>query len=160
MAKATNQKKELEDKLKKLIKKVDEEGLLFLIKQANIIIYNLEVDEINKKQSELDAKSSGDKKANQGKNKPDKIEIIPDKNKSSFIIVTGNARKFFSQEDFKSVVRICQTGVDIGEKSERLYRWMSKERSDFLIDNFIKDKTSPILKELIDLVKSKYKTNN
>ncbi|MBN2547191.1 MAG: hypothetical protein JXB50_15420 [Spirochaetes bacterium] len=143
----------LQNELKKLIKNIDEEGLIFLIKQANVILYNMQVDKINNMQ--LQNQKSG-------KNKPkanayDPIEIITGENNSNFIIRIDTTRKFFSVEDFRSMVKICQLDVNEKEKGARLFRWLMNERKDFLIDNNIRDGNNPNLKNLIEMIKSRYK---
>ena len=50
-------KEELLKELRKLIKDVPEEGLIFLIEQANKLVYNKRVEEINAMQAKLNKKS-------------------------------------------------------------------------------------------------------
>ena len=46
-------RKELLKELRSLLKDIPEEGLLFLIKQANTILYNMRVEELNKAKENL-----------------------------------------------------------------------------------------------------------
>jgi len=158
MAKKANEnsgeKVKLQNELKKLIKNIDEEGLIFLIKQANVIAYNMQVDKINSMQ--VESQKSG---KNKSKNKStyEAIEIIAGENNSNFIIRIDTTRKFFSAEDFRGMIKICQLDVNETEKSARLFRWLMNERKDFLIDNNIRDGNNINLKKLIEMIKSRYK---
>ena len=49
----TIQKTRLQNELIKLIKTIDEQGLLHLIQQANILRYNMQVDKINKEKDKI-----------------------------------------------------------------------------------------------------------
>lgn len=148
-----SEKTKLQNELKELIKKVDEEGLIFLIKQANVIVYNMQVDKVNNMQTQKGGK-------NKAKNKStyDSIEIIAGENNSNFIIRIDTTRKFFTVEDFRSMVKICQLDVSEIEKGPRLFRWLMNERKDFLIDNNIRDGNDPNLIKLIEMIKGRYKT--
>jgi len=150
-----SEKTKLQNELKNLIKKVDEEGLIFLIKQENVILYNTQVDKVNNMQ--MQAQKSG---KNKTKNKSvyDPIEIIAGENNSNFIIRIDTTRKFFTVEDFRSMVKICQLDVSDIEKGPRLFRWLMNERKDFLIDNNIRDGNNSNLIKLIEMIKGRYKT--
>jgi len=151
--KEQSKKVKLENELKSLLKEIDESGLTFLIDQANIIIHNTKVDKINK--SKTDAVKGGKK----GKGE-DAIEIIPGEKNSNFIIRIETARKFFSLEDFRGLVRVCHAEGTPVERASKVYNWLLKERKDFLIDNNMKDSKNENLKKLIEMIKSKYKAKS
>ncbi len=147
----------LQNELIKLIKDIDEEGILFLIEQANVIKYNMQVDMINKEKQKLMSESkkvSGDSTDNSTYTD---IEIIPGEENKNFIVRLGTARKFLSRPDFKSIVTIAQSQDGIGDTAKRLFRWLEKERKDFLIDCNIRNAANPLLIEFIKVIKSKYK---
>jgi hypothetical protein len=62
-----------------------------------------------------------------------------------------------SRTDFRGMVRVCQSPDSITDVTRRLYRWLSKERSDILLDCKIKSSTDPLLAALVKMIKSKYK---
>ena len=150
------QKTRLQNELIKLIKTIDREGLLFLIQQANVLKYNMEVDKINKEKSKIiyqglivpkkDSKKSGTR-----------VQIIPCEKKNFYIIEIDAIRKFFSIEDFKGIVKVAQSTGEKIEKAGRLYNWLDRERRDILIDCKIGNKKDPRLQEIIKVIKSKYK---
>lgn len=152
----TVNKTKLQNELIKLIKTLDEEGILFLIQQANILRYNMEVDKINKEKSKII--NQGLKVPKKNSKKPGtRVEIIPSEKKNFYIIEVDAIRKFFSIEDFKGVVKIAQSDGGGLEKAGRLYKWLDRERRDCLIDLKIRNKSDPRLQEIIEVVKNKYK---
>ena len=54
--KTDTQRARLEKELSEAIKQVDEEGLIFLIQQAQVLIHNVQVDKINREIVELEQK--------------------------------------------------------------------------------------------------------
>jgi hypothetical protein len=147
--KKTSQTAKLQNELIKSIKELNDEGLLFMIQQANVLKYNMQVDMINREKQKLIG--------NQKSNLKSGVEIIPGEQNRNFIIQLGTARKFLSREDFRSMVLIVQEKDSIKELSSRLFRWMEKERRDILIDCNIRNSSNPLLIELIKQIKSKYK---
>ncbi len=131
--------------LNSLVKDMNESGLIALIDQAKKI-----------KHSSQSNKSSNLKTTETSKKVPN-IEIIPDESKNSFIIKIDSSRKFFTRPDFRSVVKICQGNEKDDIKASNLYKWLLKERKDFVIDLDIKKGTDPRILQLIVLIKGKYK---
>jgi len=149
-----NQKLRLQEELIKLIKEIDEEGLLFLIQQTNVLRYNMQIDKINNEQEKIVKGNAKKVSTNVPKNH---VEIFPGDQNKNFIIQLNTARKFMSRQDFRGIVRIAQSPDSITEITKRLFRWLSKERSDILHDCKIGSSTDPLLKEFVKVVKSKYK---
>lgn len=148
----SSQKTKLQNELKKIIKDINEEGLLFLIEQANVIKYNMQIEKINKLQASQPKQNSFSKTtANY------KITIKAEDNNQNFIVTLGTEKKFFSREDFRGMVLVCQSKDPIVEVSKRLYGWLDRERRDILIDLGINSTSHQLLKNLIKEVKSKYK---
>ena len=136
----------MEDKLKKLLKNIDEEGLEFLIQPASIIIHNKEIDNYNK---EI-VKSTNIEK------KPDtySLKIIPDDDKKNFVIQYNNTRKFFTRDEFREMVKISHMNIN---SNDRMFAWLHKERKDALIDFGIRDKNNKVLLDLIRQLNSSFK---
>jgi len=141
----------IQNNIKKIMKELDEDSLLFLLEQAQVLKHNMEVDKINKEILEARSKEGGI--VSEGvKRSSDLIKVIADQDGKNFIIEINNNRKFLTRDEFRKIVEICYKGT-----SANLYNWLYKERKDILIDCGIKEKNSLILNKLIDLIKSKYK---
>jgi hypothetical protein len=152
--KKISQKEKLQKELTKLIKDIDEEGLLFLIQQANTIRYNMQVDELNQRADEIKEEMS---KINKSKNKKTKSkkEIISDLDVSvekgsfdkNYILVIENTRKLITDKEMLNLVKVCHSVNNEAEGARRVYNWLLKFRDDVLLDvgigqnNFIKLKS-------------------
>lgn len=138
-----------------LINQIDMEGLLFLIKQANILIYNQNVEELNRKMSSLEAQKI--KKPQEQKKPGDEAEIEEKPDGENFTIAVQGSRLFFTREEMRSMVKICHASEDEFDAARRLYNWFSRERKDVLIDGRIIVNTHPSLKSVYRKLISTYK---
>jgi len=138
----------LKNKLKKLIKDLPEESLVFLIEQAEICKHNIDVDKINK---DVILKSQLKKTVDL----PIKINADPDK--KSFVLEINGQRKFITREEMKTMVKISWASTKEMEVSQRLFSWLYNERKDVLIDGGIRSKQDKKLLEIVKIIKSKYK---
>lgn len=159
MTKKDSTKKELLTQLKALIKELDDEGLLFLIEQANVLRYNMTVDKVNK--STINKQKSNNKikssKSNNSKsNRKNSIKIIMDDDKKNFILQIDSQRKFLTRAEFVDMVKVSQSST-LQTGSIKLYQWLNKERKDVLIDCSIHSNVDPKLKEIVKLIKENYK---
>jgi hypothetical protein len=156
---ANPQRVRLEKELKAQISKIDNEGLIFLLKQVQTILHNMQVDKINK---EIDKFESTGQKGKSGKAVKEVIrtaaEVKPQADGKSFIIILNNARKIFSLAEMRKLVSICEFAKSEGDASSRLYSWFSQNRGDVIGDVGIGNPRNPVLAELYKAVKSKYKT--
>jgi len=151
-------KEKLLKELGGLIKQIDMEGLLFLIKQANILIYNQNVEELNRKMSSLEAQKI--KKPQEQKKPGDEageVEIEEKPEGENFTIAVQGSRLFFTREEMRSMVKICHASEDEFDAARRLYNWFSRERKDVLIDGRITANTHPSLKSVYRKLISTYK---
>ena len=148
-------KEKLLKELGGLINQIDMEGLLFLIKQANILIYNKSVEELNKKMDDLEAQKI--KKPQEQKKPGDEVEIEEKPDGENFTIAVQGSRLFFTYEEMRSMVRICHASEDEFDAARRLYNWFSRERKDVLIDSRITANTHPSLKSVYWKLISTYK---
>jgi hypothetical protein len=150
----------LSKELKALIPKLDEEGLSFLVKQAHVHLYNMQVDALN----QTIIKETQRKKANTGKTKT-KIEasnsgftdIKISEAGSGYHIQCNNLWISFTSAEITSMVKIA-----LGEGTEleirgRLYAWLLRERRDLLVTAGIADKFDDKLKALVNLLKKNFK---
>ena len=158
------QRDRLEKELKDLLGGIDEEGLLFLLKQANVIIHNMQIDKLNREIVEYETKKRGSaskKKKPAGKTSGSgsaSIEELP--NKKSFFITMNNVRKIYSLDEMRSLVSICHASDSAGEASERLYRWLRQNRGDVFTDGSLKGPADPALEVLYKLIIKSYKVRS
>jgi hypothetical protein len=136
--------------LRALIPKLDSEGLSFLIEQAQVHLYNMQVEELNK--SLVRTKSgAAAKPAKSG----DSLRL--EGSGSSYYIVYNNDWIMFSRDEMTHIVRIISApGTDL-EIRERLYGWFERERRDVLVSSPMADKFDEKLKALVALIKKTFK---
>jgi hypothetical protein len=167
MAKNTEQEK-LTKELKALIPKLDEDGLTFLIEQAQVHLYNMQVDELNKT-IEKNAKREAARKPAPG-TKAGKAaagtasggtggfnEIKISDSGTSYYIVYKTEWIMFAKEEIMALVKIASgKGTDL-EIKERLFNWLARERSDLLRSAGIAAKFDKKLTSLAGLLKKTFK---
>jgi hypothetical protein len=132
-------KAELIMELTDMLKDIDEEGLLFLIEQANILIYNRRVENINRKLAGSRGKRKKEPPAAYA------VDIEESEDGRYFYIIIKNFRIFFTLEEMKNLVKICHASQDERDAAERLYNWFNRNRKDLLIDASIGTRTDPHL---------------
>lgn len=154
-------RKLLEDQLKKLLKDVDNAGLVFLIEQANVLRHNMEIDRINQNIDEINKINNKNKSRGMKTKKGTEsvyVEIIPDDDKKNFIFQIGNERKFITLAEMRTMVKISHGDEPATTIARRFYQWLYNERKDVLIDCHVRSKDSVIINDLIKIIKKKYKT--
>jgi hypothetical protein len=158
--KTDTQRTRLEKELTEAIKQVDEEGLIFLIQQAQILIRNVQVDKLNREIVELEQK-----KLTSGKGKPAPRKAAPtvaavtieesDSGKA-FFLTLGGTRKVMNLEEMRRLVRICYAAETKSDALKQLYTVFARERGDVLADAKISGPGSPILEGLFQAIRSAY----
>jgi hypothetical protein len=157
-APAGPQRLRLKAMLAEAIEQIDEEGLLFLLRQANVLIHNQKVDEVNRELAELPAKpgraSSSGRAAGRG---PQAVVAVDDSGDRSAVFLTlGNVRKVLSREELKRLVRICYTAESKSDALLQLYTVLVRERSDILKDSGIRSAANPLVEGLFYALRRKY----
>lgn len=151
-------KQRLEKELISLLKDIDEEGLLFLLKQAQIITHNLQVDKINKDLENIQKK---EQKIISSSMSPENASLFFDvegsNDNSSFIFVTSLSRKIFILEEMRSIVNICHSAIDNIDAAKGLYRWFYNNRKDFIVENRIGNEKHPYLEVIYKHIIKNYK---
>ncbi len=151
-------RQELTLQLNKIIKELNEEGLMFMIKQGLVLKHNMQVDEINRglEKAKDSVKTGGKKKpARKGADKHS-IEIVEGADKSHFIFVINNYRNFFSLEEMRQIVAICHAATDVRDAAARLYVWFKRERIDVINNTGISGIGDPSLATMYNAVVSAY----
>ena len=156
------QREFLAKELKGLIPKLDSEGLAFLVEQARVHLYNMQVDELNDaadaaNKASVRAKSLAGKPATKGSAKAGNFRITGTESGSSYYLYYGNGDVMFSKDEMVRLVKIANgEGSDL-EIRERLYNWFDRERSDVFAIVPIAGKTDPRLKALAELIRKNFK---
>ena len=154
----------LAKELRSLIPKLDEEGLAYLVEQAQIHLYNLQVDALNKtiikSQQREAAKNTAAKTAGKGAAKKTAgsdgfNEIKVSDSGSSYYVVYKTEWIMFSKDEMVKLIKIARgEGTDL-EIKERLFNWFARERTDLLRSAGIANKFDNKLKSLAVLLKKK-----
>jgi hypothetical protein len=158
--KTDTQRARLEKELTEAISQIDEEGLIFLIQQAQVLLHNAQVDKINREIIELEQKKLGSGK---GKPAPRKepptaaaVTIEESDNGKTFFLVLGGTRKVMNLEEMRRLVRICYAAETKSDALNQLYTVFTRERGDVLADAKISGPGSPILEGLFQAIRSTY----
>ena len=149
--------------LRGLIPKLDAEGLAFLVEQARVHLYNMQVDELNSAAIAADAAASrrgslaGKSRAATPAKSPAKLRIDGSESGSSYYIYYGNSHVMFSRGEMIHLVKIANgPGTDL-EIRERLYNWFERERKDVFATVPMESKFDGHLKALVGLLKKTFK---
>ena len=158
--KTDTQRARLEKELSEAIKQVDEEGLIFLIQQAQVLIHNAQVDKINREIVELEQKKL---KSGKGKSAPRQtpaaaaeVTIEESDNGKAFFLALGGTRKVMNLEEMRRLVRICYSAETKSDALKQLYTVFARERGDVLADAKISGPGSPIIEGLFRAIRSTY----
>lgn len=156
-AKADPQKELLAKELKNLIKKIDTEGLIFLLKQAHVIIHNQQVDRINQEMSKLSAAGKRVRETKAKTKTPYAVDIEEGAGAKHFVLVVAGKRKILARDEMRKLVAICQTASSAPGASTRMFTWLKTNRSDILLDTGITNARSTTLEALYGIIKKRYK---
>ena len=166
--KTSTARKALETELRGLISKLDDEGLVYLVEQARIHIYNMKVDEHNRAViasagSYTTGKSSSAKTGKAGKTVGTQkagasgFSIKSTESGSSYYLYYKNSNVMFSKNEMAQLVKIVNgPGTEL-EVRGRLYSWFDRERSDIFSLAKMNDKHDVRMKEIVKLIKKSFK---
>lgn len=151
----------LAKELDKLLPEIDAEGLAFLVRQAHTLVYNQNVDKLNRDMARLDALERPSPLSANAEDEPEAetgawVEDAP--GGTSFVVVLGNTRKTFSRVELQRLVALAKAGA--GDPGARLYDWFKKHRGDVLFDARLGSPTHPALKSLAHFLRTHYKLKN
>jgi len=161
--KASPQRVRLKAMLAEAIEQVDEEGLLFLLRQANVLIHNQKVDEVNREITELSQKpgrtasGGGDAGTVEGRRAAAVVAVDDSGGRSATFLTLGNVRKVLSPEELKRLVRICYSAESKTDALQQLYTVMVRERSDILKDAGIRSAANPLIEGIFYALRRKYR---
>ncbi|MDR1430467.1 MAG: hypothetical protein LBI85_09290 [Spirochaetaceae bacterium] len=147
---------DLAKELTRLIPRLDEEGLSFLIEQAQVHLYNMQVDELNQTMLR-NVERSASKSPKPKKTAPADMGIQVSADKHSYYIVYQGKWVMFTDEEIIQLAKIASAPVDDYEKSGALYRWFERERRDVFGTIPIEGKTDPLLTRMADVIRKNFK---
>jgi len=145
-------------KLKSMLKDIPDDGLVFLIKQAGILIHNAEVENTDHMQSEAAAikaaaeknveKTAGKKMQTLQKSSIDeKADVSLERGAfgKSFIIRFGDTGKTFGEMEIAELLRLTDNSESEKDGCRRIFGWLTRNRKDVLTDIGIKtEKTASV----------------
>ena len=134
------------------VEQVDDKGLLFLLRQAQILVYNANVDRVN-----AQAEGRGKAEAHRGVETTDAPVRIEENNDGrSFIVSMGEARNALSRAELQRLVQICYAAESKSEALRQLFAHLKRERNDVLFDARIGGADSPLLDLLFREIRAKF----
>ncbi len=140
----------IEDALPKL----NEESLALIVRNCQIALYNAEME--RSREAVIEAQSAVEQGRVPGAAAGVEVDI-EQVSEQSFVIIFGSERIFFTRDELRQITRICWTTEDAAEGGRNIFRWMERERRDFLIDSGVDGPGDPGLKELWSVIRSRYK---
>lgn len=140
--------------LKALLDELDEEGLGFLLEQAEVHRYNMEVERLNEARERRRAGRPSASSA--AATRPSSLRIERSEDGQTYHVVSDEHYKMFTAEEMLALVRIAHANDDPMEGARGLYRWLARERSDALADLGLKGASAPGLADLAELLKGSF----
>lgn len=156
--------KKLATELTTLIPELDEEGLAFLVEQARVHRYNMDVMQheallenasANRKATEKKAAANSSSKSSSSKNSSG-FSIKKSEGSGAYHVIYRGKYKMFTEEEMLDMVRIAKSKEPILEVAGRLHEWFEKERADTFADLDIGDRFDPAMKELVKFLKATF----
>jgi hypothetical protein len=129
---------------------MDEEGLVFLLRQAHILSSNANTARINREIEAFEHERGGGPVVEETPEGTAAIEMAPDG--KSYFLVIGTARKALTRAELGGIVRVCLAAASREAGIRNLFRALGRERGDILVDAKISGPTSPHLAALYDKV--------
>jgi hypothetical protein len=133
-----SEREQLLKELRALIKEVDEEGLRFLIRQANTIIYNMKVDELNRVREQEDEERRSARAARAGAQSGDSegptVFFEAGKRSSGYIMEIDGVRSIMDEAELMQLVRLAQNAASPEVATRKLYKWINDNRDDILME--------------------------
>ena len=151
----------MEKELVEKLKQIDAEGLLFLLKQTQVLIHNAEVDKINREMVELDKSKPTSRTQKQTQLQTPAAESVEpmiekSENGKSFFIRFESVRKIMTVDEMKRLVHICYSAESKSAALRQMYTVLKKERGDIIADAGISGPGSSVLDGLFHTIRSTF----
>jgi len=128
------------EELAALLEELDDEGIDFLLEQARVHRYNMEVEKLNAGLERDAARSKKQKRSGEAGggsttgHSSEAMRIERSADGSTYNLVVAGDWKLFTAEEMASLVRIAHSGDPEEEVATRLAAWLERERKDVYLD--------------------------
>jgi len=142
------------NELKKLAGAMAEEDLDTLVDRARILIHNRDVLESAgrlKKAAESLARKQGAREQYALK-----VKVREAADLSYFFIDFYGYENFFSRDEMRKIVKMCNASADGADAGRRLFNWFKNDRSDVLKNTGLESSRDPILGVIYDYIIRNY----
>ena len=146
---SSTQKARLEKELKAMIPQIQEEGLLFLIQQANTIIHNQRIVALEKETAEL---RQGKSPAVQQKAGFD-LEISRSADGKTYYLIVNGRKHFLDIQETRKIVDLCYRPPTRSAALKFLYQYFLNERDEILLEHKIQSGDSAFFPALFRTVR-------
>lgn len=143
-------KARLQQLLFESIAQIDEEGLVFLLRQAHILSSKANTERINREIEAFERERGPAAETEEPPTGTASIEPSPDG--KSYFLAIGGARKALTRAELGEIVRVCLGAADRDTGVRNLFRALGRERGDILVDAKIAGPSNPNLGALYDTV--------
>jgi len=147
-------------------KLLDEESLMFLKRQADVLLHNKRVEKLREEsqtptETRVQVSSPRTTPAQPAQPKQPETSSVRVERTSDFTfnIWVGKKKVFFNKDEMRSLAKICHAAENPVEGGKRLFAWFRRERTDFIIDTDLDGSSSPLLAQLCDIIVNTYKVS-
>lgn len=152
----SEEQRKLIEKIEDALPQLDVETLALVLRNTQVAIYNRQMEDTRRQVEEAQKAVEQGRVPGEAKAAEIDIEQISG---YSFVIVYGPERVFFNRAELREIARVCWATGNEKDGAARLYKWFERERRDFLLDTGIDSGSDPGLRELWNLVRSRYKVS-
>lgn len=152
----------MEDELVRMIPEIDTDGLLFLVRQANVLLHNKRVDELN---AEMEKRAADQKQKHKKAGTTARVgqtveeitvEIQRSPDGKTYYMIIDEQKHFFTAEEMAAIVKLCFQPKRKSDALRFLYQYMYNERGEVLMDHHISAEKHPFFEALFYEVRAKF----
>ena len=150
--------KKLVADIQALLVKLDQQGLEFIKRQAEVLAATEELARSREETLRAIEKVSTSQSAPAARpvEPPPPAVAIEQKMDNAFFIRTYGKKIFFNRQEMRQLARVAHAADSPAEGARRLHVWLKRERGDFLIDTDIAGPGDPALKLLWQQIVTTY----
>lgn len=150
--------KKLVAEIQELLGKLDQQGLEFIKRQAEVLAATGELARSREEALRAIEKVSTSEPAPAVRpvEPPPPAVAIEQKQDNAFFIRTYGRKIFFNRQEMRQLARVAHAADSPADGARRLHVWLKRERGDFLIDTDIAGPGDPALKLLWEQIVSTY----
>ena len=158
---AGSRKNRLEKELASLLPEIEEEGLLFLLKQSNTIIHNQRAARLNREIEELNTKNPaapGGTAARVAETEKEIFDIVIERSKNgkTYYFIVNGRKHFLDVPETRKIVTLCYRPETKSAALKCLYEFFINERDEILLEHGIKNAKSSFFNELFNTVRANF----